>query len=457
MTTPDPAEPPRSRVAFDRLRERTDELELLTSGLAMIGLLALPAWLIDRYIAMYTQLPLAMVAGLQGALPFVIAIAYTLALLFMLHLGTRAYWVGLIGLKAVFPHGIRWDSARGLGPISRERLQREVPGVEPAIERADRLASVLFAVIALSGLILLWLGVIATALFMIAVTIGSAFDATNQALNLASQLFLLVVFGSLALLWLTDSVIARHLPRLGRTRGWRALVTAIAALVRVLFPPRLVAPVRLMLQTNTQPRLFLVLFVPLLVLAPWFGVQHLNASLRFETFGQHTFMTGADLDGGLRSMHYESRRTGQDRIRPVPVVPSDVVVDGWVPLFLPYWPLRDDAVLRWRCVDADGERVRGADCLRRVWSVRLDGAPVDIEAFIAAERLDLGYRGLVGYIDLRAGAPGPRRLDIQWRPDPERDGVLDDYVPERTGYAIPLLWAPEWAAERDASSAVADD
>jgi hypothetical protein len=451
---PDPPPPPPStaRVAFDRLRERTDELELLTSGLAMIGLLALPGWLIDRYVALYTQLPLAVVAGVQGALPFIIAIAYTLAFLFMLHLGTRAYWVSLIGLKAVFPYGIRWDAAHGIGPISRERLREQVPGVEPAIERADRLASVLFAVIALSGLILLWLGVIATITFVAAASIGSLFDSTNRMLNFAVNGLLLLIAGSLVLLWLSDSVLARRVPALRQMRAWRAWVIGVGSIVRLLFPPRLVAPVRLMLQTNTRPRLFLILFVPLLVLAPWLGVRHFNASLQFETFTTQAFMRGADLSGGMRSMHYESQRTAQDRVRPVPMIPDPLVVDGWLQVFLPYWPLRDDAVLRRRCAgddtdDAPRPALRGAECMRRLWSLQLDGVPLDMDVFLAAERHDLGYRGLAGFVDLRDGTAGLRRLDIVWRPDPESDGELDDYVPQRIGYSLPFVWAPEWAAE----------
>ena len=38
------------RVAFESLRERTDELELIISGISLLALLALPGWLFDHWV-----------------------------------------------------------------------------------------------------------------------------------------------------------------------------------------------------------------------------------------------------------------------------------------------------------------------------------------------------------------------------------------------------------------------
>ena len=52
-----------SRISLDRLRERTDELELLISGLSLLGLLALPDVIGDAYVDNYARLPIAVLAG----------------------------------------------------------------------------------------------------------------------------------------------------------------------------------------------------------------------------------------------------------------------------------------------------------------------------------------------------------------------------------------------------------
>ena len=81
-----------------------------------------------------------------------------------------------------------------------------------------------------------------------------------------------------------------------------------------------------------------------------------------------------------------------------------------------------------------------ARCLATLWEVRIDGQPIPLDGFVVAQRDDIGLRGLRGYIDLRPFGPGPRRLEVVWRPAPERDPPVDDFVPGRTRYVIPLLW-----------------
>jgi hypothetical protein len=149
-----------------------------------------------------------------------------------------------------------------------------------------------------------------------------------------------------------------------------------------------------------------------------------------------------------------------------------------LPLFLPYVALMDDPVLLQRCpprpaapapptrfdatdTDADATAreaavdVQGsatAACLRTLWEVRLDGVPQSLDAFVPSERGDLGMRGLSGFIPLNGTAPGPRRLEVIWRPRPEQDHLEEDYVPQRLRHVIPFLWSPDVAAAPAAAS-----
>ena len=81
-----------------------------------------------------------------------------------------------------------------------------------------------------------------------------------------------------------------------------------------------------------------------------------------------------------------------------------------------------------------------------MWEVRLNGRPVTLDGFVVAQRTDLGLRGLRGYVDLRAVGPGPHRLEVVWRPTPERDPPVDDFVPGRTRSVIPVLWTGDSGA-----------
>lgn len=464
------------RVSFERLRERTDELELLVSGLSMVALFSLPDWLITQWEASYAHLPLWALAGGLTALPMVIAVAYLLAGCFMVHLGIRAYWVGLVGLRSAYPQGIRWDSAKGMGPINRARLQHLLPSIETAIERADRLCSVLFSVITLAALTFLWLGFLLTLVFAGAGVVGNHFGSTNRTIDRAASVFLLVLIGSPILLWLLDALLAARIPRLAEWKVYRLLVRALAWLVGKLFPERLISPVRLTLQTNTRPRIVLALFVASIVVVPLLGFSIFQGKTSFDSFGTQRYLRNRHSADGLRSMHYESTRVGRDLRSAVPMIPSPVIEHGWTTLFLPYMPIRDDLLIEQRCgsyvdltakEDAELNPLAPADltfereaawaasareCFSKLWEVRLNGKVVSLEQSWPSERWDLGFRGLEVAIDLRAEVPGPQRLEVIWRPHPEQDVKKDDYMPDIWRSVIPFIWSPEWAAEPGADA-----
>lgn len=466
MTSAPPESPPEptGRVTFERLRERTDELELLISGLSMVALFTLPGWLLETFESQQSLLPLAWLSAAFMALPMTVLFCYLLASCFALHLGLRAYWVGLIGLKSAFPQGIRWERASGTGPISREWLQRALPSIDGAIEGADRIASMLFSVITLSGLVLLWLGLLATLTFAGAGLVGHQFGGTNATISIAMTVFGNLLIGSVLLLWLADSVLARYFPVLRGWRWYRASVRALGWVVGLYFPPRLTAPVRLTLQTNTRPMLFLGVFIAMIVFLPWLAVRQFQMAMGFDRYGTHAQLHARDLDDGHVSAHYESQLVARNRARGRPVIPAPVIEQNWLPLFLPYAPIRDDQIVAQRCPqrrpfenevvpgvrpqvpdEAAAARSRGtAECLARLWEVRLNGAEVTLTDFVPAERADLGFRGLTGFIDLRAATPGPQKLEVIWRPRPEQDKLpVDDLISGRLRYAIPFLWDPQ--------------
>lgn len=461
------------RVSFERLRERTDELELLISGLSLLALLSLPGWLSGVFEDLHARLPLGLLAGAVILLPIVTAIAYVMAGLFMLHLAVRAHWVGLIGLKSIFPQGVRWERLQGIGPVTLEHLRARGADVDRGIARADRLASLLFSLITFSAISLVVLGAWMTLLFLIGGVFGTAVGGTNSFINIAVGVLVQAVVGIPLLRWLCDGVLARRVPRLRDWSPFRALIRTLGLLEALFFPPRLLGVTRLALQSNLLPRLFFVLFL-LAMLGLVMASNHIYQSGRgLDVFGTQRFVAGSDLLAGLRSSHYEAQRIPRDRVRAVPMIPAPVIETAWLPLFLPYVALIDDPVLRQRCPpredraggpvfwiqpnDSDeaafGREARddvrsldAAACLARLWQVRLDGRELPLDGFLVSERADLGLRGLSGWLPLNGLAPGPHRLEVIWRPRPEQDAIAEDYVPRRMRHVILFLWSPEAAA-----------
>lgn len=469
------------RVSFDRLRERTDELELIISGLTLLALLALPGVLWSTYEEYYARLSIELAAATSVGLPILTAICHAMVALLALHLAVRAHWVGLIGLKAVFPGGVRWERLAGIGPVTLARLRARVAGLDPSIARVDRAASALFSLITYTGMALAILGLWLALLFAVAVAFGDRLGGVNAFLNIAVFWLVNAYFGAPVARWLLDGVLLRRVPRLRDVPLLRGLVRLLGAIEGLFLPSRLLGITRLTLQSHLLPRSFLAGFLIVVLFFLWLSRDMIDRGQSFDQFGTQQYVTGRDTTAGFRSGFYESLRVPRDRLRPTPMIPAPVVETAWLPLFLPYVAVRDDPVLARRCPSRpepppadfgsgrtdtearalareaaiDAAAADTAACLRRLWEVRLDGVPQSLDAFVPAERADLGLRGLAGWLPLNGAAPGPRRVEVIWRPRPEQDRLDEDYVPPRLRYVIPFLWSPEAAVSLEGGGSVA--
>jgi hypothetical protein len=436
--------PARSRT----LRERTHEIELIISGLTTVALFALPGWLLDRYVDIYPHVSVGMAVAGEIGLMIASGLCYTLGLCFLMHLMARAYWVGLIGLKSVFPGGIDWRKTPGIGPLQRDFYRQHLPDLATAIERADRLASTLFSVIGLVAISVLWIGVLISLAAVVGAVIGGRIGHTQAGLYWAMITLVSLSAGLPIVTLALDSLLGR---RFGARPGFRALIAHLTRAYGLFYPQRLILPVQLTLQSNTRPWIFVVALTAGTVALMLAGQLNWRLFNEFTLGGEYRHLTSADVRTALRSSHYEDQRTTKDRVRLVPMIPSLRQSDGFVPLFLPYHPLRDNLVLERLCGDQ-----AGPDCLRRLWRVELDGREVPMAGFLASERLDLGLRGLTGFVSTAGLAPGLHRLEVTWNPSAAVEDVPpDDRLSEaRFTFSIPFLFAPDFELELDDSGRV---
>lgn len=448
--TPEMPETPSVRSAsseMERLRDRTDEIELIISSLTMVALFSMPGWLFERFADSYLHLSTSLVISGSVTVMLLSGLSYALGACFLLHLLTRAYWVGLIGLRSVFPQGIDWSRTPGIGPLTIERYRQLLPDLATAINRSDRLASSLFAVISVIGLALLWILMLMVLSALIGGAIGSAFGSTNQGVLYASLGLVVFGLGASALLWLLDSVLARRVVRLREAKWFRAVVSVLGRLNGWLIPQRLVLPVQLTLQSNTRPFLFTMLFAASMVGIVLAGQFSYDRAFNFTVSDQFRYLDDSDLDNvAFRSSYYEDMRDGRDRLHGRPMIPSFEQRGTHLRLFLPYQPLRDNLLLAGLC--SDEQTASGTACLQQLWQVTLAGEDVDLSRFLPAERLDLGMRGLIGTVPLSALEPGLQVLTVIWNPQAGPDDVpVDDiYTESRFDYQLPFLFAPEFEA-----------
>ena len=429
--------------AMDRLRDRTDELELIISGLTIFALFSIPGWLFDRVADVYTHLSTSLVIASTVGSSLLAGTCYGLAACFVVHLMARAYWVGLIGLRTVFPDGINWNRTPGLGPLSRRYYRETLPDIDTVIRNTDRLASSLFAVISMLTLSILWFGSILVTILVLSGAIGARFGFTNTATGIGSLVLMLVFLGVPILIYLLDGQLAARLPRLRDARFFASIVRLLRRIAGLAYPQRLVLPVRLTLQSNTRPVVFFIALILGVIAIVVIGNMRSAAWRNFTLSGEFTYLDSALVAEGLRSTYYEDMPGSIDRLRGWPRVDSFQQSGSFARLFLPYQPLRDNLVLDQLCGSAEAAPDR-VDCLRQLWTVHIEGQPVAMKSFVAAERADLGMRGLIGLVPLDRLEPGMRTIVVVWNPGAADEATpLDDrYTQINSRYVIPIAFSP---------------
>ncbi len=440
------AQPPGSRVAFERLRERTDELELIISGLLAFALLTVPGRIFDSWAKNAIHVEGLFEYALQFGFIVSAGLSYALAFAFIIHLAIRGYWIGLIGLKSTFPAGIRWERVPFMGTVTRAFHQERVGDLGSTIDLADRAASILFAMTILFALTIAWVGVLAVVLILLGGTVGAAFRGTEQVTRiiLVAGYFLFIAVGLAPVV--LEKLIARRQAAGKPSPGLQRTVRGLLRLLGLMIPQRLIAPVQLTLQSNLNGRGFMAVYIVVIALAMLIGsVQVVNSAL-FSMINRYDVVTSEAVDYGMRSAHYESLRSEHDLLLRYPMIPADRIAEAHLRLFIPHQPKRDNPLARRDCSAlADGRNAaqgelaatRARDCIASFWRVTLDGKPVSLDDFVPIERRDLGMRGLVGYLPIGALPPGRHDLRLAWNPQGEKTGPQ-----RRRDFRIPFWFTP---------------
>jgi hypothetical protein len=425
---------------FARLRDRTDEIELIISGLTTVALFTLPGLFFETLMNIQSHQSVVTAMGSNVLLILIPGLFYVLGSCFAVHLMIRAYWAGLIGLRTVFPQGIDWQRTPGLGPIGQRYYRDRLPSLSASISKADHLASSLFSVISLIALGMIWTTALIGVVVVGAGLIGSRTGQTNQAVTLATLFMVGGFVGVAALLWLLDAKFGRWFPGLLQRTWYQRLIRGLIRINGWIAPQRLILPVQLTLQSNTRPRLFAFLLAAGIALTLVVGQLVYSSWTQFSLSGEFRYLDDELAREGFRSTYYENLRSSRDRLRFYPMIDDFVQQRSVVSVFLPYFPLRDNLIMDQQC----GDEVPPLDCLRGLWQVSLGDRILLPERLIPAERLDLNLRGLIGVVELTGLEPGLHTLEVRWNQGGDASALDDRYEVANRVYSIPFVFAPAY-------------
>lgn len=445
--TPDPETLHRAEA---KLRERvpprttpTWEIELLLSGATVFALLQVPGPLLHGARLVMARLDMTFGMPVLLVATYGLMVLYALIGMFVVHLAARAYWVALVGVNSVFPHGIDWARYRH-GPIARREMQRQVPSLPVVIERADNFASLTFAfgmLLVLSAL----LGSLAALPVALAASLIAhyAFDGDNlQLVFFAAMALVLLPMMSAGLI---DKLYGHRIAADGEPRTWLARVIRGYMSMPLSSIP---APLLLPLTTNLRGRRGYALFFVGLILLATAPMAQLFLSEGILRIDSYRYLAREGTVPGVHAHHYASLRDPED-ISSAPFIQSEIVDGPYLRLFVPYMPERVDAAVEQHCPDlaegaplGDDDRAVAAsaqaallDCIAGAMPVSIDGAAVPL-TLLAGSDPQTGMRGFVAMLPVGDLRPGQHELAVARLPSGEPGSARAERDRRRGPYRI---------------------
>jgi hypothetical protein len=415
------------------------ELELLISGAVVFSLLQMPGVVDGVFARAQPHLAGRAHFGAFMLYTYVKLILYTLISCFVLHLGTRAYWVGLIGLETVFPHGVRWEDST-YGPVMTDVYRKKLGRLQPRIDAADRFCSILFplafTLVMLFAYSVVMLGLVTLLAFGISRLLlgGEHFGVVCVSIFAVAMLVPLAAWG-------LDRAIGQRL-KPGDT-GEKVIRRLSLAAYYINAMPAYGTVFMTLFSNVKKGARYPMMYALMAVLFGFFMMKDVFMSRGVVLTTENLYLPDTPGEFGVRPDYYENLREPGVYDR-TPSIQADVVRDPYVKLFIPYLPIRHGAAFAEQCPQVEqlsraGVRMAVADppraaqvkavldCWMRLQPVTLNGKPVrpDFRFYTQPES---GLRGVVAYIPV-AGLPrGENVITVGVSPRPRSNARIREAI-----------------------------
>lgn len=415
----------------------TWEVELLISGLAVFAMLQLPGWLDDAIFAVAPRLDDTWSELAKLLYMYAKSVAVILAATFVIHLLLRARWIALVGMHSVYPDDVRWDKLR-MGPVQREVEQQYQVPTEVVIERADNLATTVFAVGVMLALMLASFALVVAILLGTLNLLGSIVGWNDPSLIGTAVLF--------ALIGLPFGLITSLDRRYGSTWVGGSLPHRLSFRALSLFSRiglgRSNNRIMALLTSHGGDRKIIALTI-IIMGGSMLSVMLAYAGMRNSTLlGNYGFFPSAAAMA-VKSSQYDDQRDAQ-RDSVAPFIESMVASGPYLKLIVPYLPRQDGLAMRTRCGMAttvsSNINPRLLACLQAMHPVMLDGKLLGNLRYEVASDARTNRPALLAMIDIRTLADGRHELRIGRAPPPQTspDEKVDMADPDTQDYLIPF-------------------
>ena len=418
------SEPTEDTRQLSRRTTATWEVELLISGVAVFAMLQLPGWLDDVIFALEPRLGEDWRQILILAYIYAKSAAMILATTFVLHLLLRARWIALVGMHSVYPEGILLDKLR-LGPI-QQKIEREInKPMQERIERADNLATIVFAIGVMLATMLVAIAIGATTLYAAGMLV-----ATVSVSRIDAPIAMIAIFGLVMIPFTALLLLDRHKGAHWPDDTWqhRIMRAAMRGYSRIGFSQS-GNPIMALLASHGGDRKAILLTTTVMFVALASTGLSLGIQKKPGMFGSYAlFPKSAALE--VESAHYDDQRNPA-RDPAVPYVQSSVVIGPYLKLVVPYRPLHDEAAMRATCAPStenrEGEALASAllACLHELHPVTLDGRTITDLRYEISSDPRTNRPALLAMIDVRELPRGRHERRLARPPRADRKAEKD--------------------------------
>jgi hypothetical protein len=322
----------------------TWEVELLLSGATLFTLMQLPEWLNAQFGFWTARLGETGLYVASFAMIYAKVIVFAIITTLIVHLLTRGMWVAGIGLRSVYPRGIRWRSLR-YGVRFRAHARSRLPTLKRIIDRSDDFASQMFAVAALMVVMTLF-SLMGTMLILAVAWLASALMFGGDYLGELSLLLIAII--------VLSQTIASFADRRAKQRGraQRATLRWVFAVYRIqLWMPfaRLSSALMLVFTSHfgsVRGTIVLVLVMYALIAASVFDLAWERDGMRVGAGGPLAVLDGEKV---IVDANYADRRHGEARHALEPYIDSVHAQGDYLQLVIPFHPRRHPQALEAAC------------------------------------------------------------------------------------------------------------
>jgi hypothetical protein len=401
----------------ERRTTPTWELELLISGATVFGLMQLPDPLNRTLIILMNSNEESIVFMISLINIYLQFSLITLIVTFILHLLARAYWVALVGMYSVYPHGIRWDNKNTSGgPAYREFGKNLIGNMPDQIDRADNRATKIFglgfglAMPMMSASLVMGLMIIIMTIVQMS---NGDMEKWNKGIWIACAALVLPFF----IAYFIDYLFGEK-PIAKSIQGWITKIFSVYSKIGLGNGTNLVMALYTsnagMHKTATMMG---VVMTPLMI-----GVALFTATRGVSIDnGAYDGLPKSELGSEfvIRPEYYSNTRGVEFSTSLAPYIEDSVAQSNYLRLFIPYQPSRYNELLKKQCPETMVRKAanngEGLDCLSAYFAIQVDAQAISLP-LLAATDSKTGQRGIVVMIDIRQLSAGRHLLKIKAMP-----------------------------------------